>query len=123
MSTPVSKTMEHELTYAEFWPRYLRAHARPITRTVHCAGTATALALVAASILRRDWRFAAAAPVIGYGAAWSAHFGLEGNKPATFGHPVWSLLSDARMAALMLTGRLRPHLDKAGVNSQEIGLG
>ncbi|MGI4748512.1 MAG: Mpo1-like protein [Janthinobacterium lividum] len=106
--------IQNELTYTEFWPRYLRAHARPITRMVHCAGTGTALILVGTSIFRRDWRFAAAAPLVGYGAAWGAHFGLEGNKPATFGHPVWSLLSDARMAVLMLTGRLGPHLDKAG---------
>lgn len=118
MSEPITKIMSHELTYAEFWPFYLRAHARPITRTVHCAGTSAALALVATSILRRDWRFALAAPVVGYGAAWSAHIGLEGNRPATFGHPVWSLLSDARMAALMLTGRLGPHLDKAGLDPE-----
>jgi hypothetical protein len=116
MPEPITETLSRGPTYAEFWPHYLRAHARPATRAVHCAGTATAVALVATSILRRDWRLAAMAPLVGYGAAWGAHFSLEGNKPATFGHPVWALLSDARMAALMLTGRLGPHLEQAGLD-------
>ena len=99
--------------YAAFWPHYLRAHARPSTRRVHCAGTVSALGLALTALWKRDWRLALAAPLVGYGAAWSAHVGLEGNVPATFGHPAWSLYSDLRMAALMLTGRLEPHLRKA----------
>jgi hypothetical protein len=107
--------MAQPTTYSAFWLHYLRVHARPATRRVHCVGTGAALGLALAGLLRRDWRLALAAPVVGYGAAWSAHVGLEGNTPATFGHPAWSLFSDLRMAGLMLTGRLRPHLQEAGV--------
>ena len=39
----------------------------------------------------------------------------EGNRPETFGHPLWSLASDLRMLALAATLRLRPHLAAAGV--------
>jgi hypothetical protein len=48
---------------------------------------------------------------VGYFFAWTSHFALEGNRPATFGHPLWSLLSDYRMLLLWMSGRLQAHLD------------
>ncbi len=33
-------------------------------------------------------------PVIGYGRAWYGHFVFEKNKPATFGYPFYSFISD-----------------------------
>jgi len=101
------------MTYAEFWPRYLRAHSRGSTRGMHYAGTALALAALIAGVAL-DWRWLLAAPLVGYGFAWTAHLLLEGNRPETFGHPVWSLASDARMAFLACTGRLSTHLAQAG---------
>ena len=112
MSTPAAAPV---LTYDAFWHRYLRAHSRHSTRLVHYAGTALALAALLAGLLV-DWRWLIAAPVVGYGFAWGAHLLLEGNRPETFGHPTWSLASDARMAWLALTGGLRPHLAQAGVD-------
>lgn len=104
---------ESALTYRAFWDRYLRAHARPETRALHYAGSLLALACLGAAAARRDRRWLLAAPAIGYGAAWTAHASLEGNRPETFGHPAWSLASDFRMLGLFLAGRLRPHLDRA----------
>lgn len=106
--------MVRAMTYAEFWHRYLRAHSRGSTRAVHYAGTALALAALTAGVTL-DWRWLVAAPLVGYGFAWTAHLLLEGNKPETFGHPVWSLASDARMAFLACTGQLRTHLAQAGM--------
>ncbi|MFD3953340.1 Mpo1-like protein [Streptomyces sp. CBG33] len=38
-------------------------------------------------------------------AGWPAHFLIEKNNPATFGHPAWSLRGDAQMIRMMLAGR------------------
>ena len=65
------------------------------------------------AVITRDWWWLLAAPIIGYGFAWIAHFFVEGNRPETFGHPFWSLASDFRMLALWLSGRLGPHLAAA----------
>ena len=101
------------MTYDQFWLRYLRAHAKPETRLLHYCGSALALLCLALALIRLDWRFLVAAPVVGYAFAWVAHFVLEGNRPETFGHPLWSLVSDLRMAGLWLSGRLGPHLERA----------
>jgi hypothetical protein len=96
--------------YDAFWLHYLAQHRRPATRRLHYVGTSLGALCVLTAALRLDWRFLIAAPVVGYAFAWAAHFGLEGNKPATFGHPVWSFVSDFRMLALAATGRLARHL-------------
>lgn len=98
------------MTYAQFWSVYLAAHGKPATRLMHYAGTLLALAALLMAAVTRDWRWCVAAVVVGYVFAWTGHFAIEGNRPATFGHPLWSLASDARMLALWLTGRLARHL-------------
>lgn len=50
--------------------------------------------------------FLLAVPVVGYAFAWYAHFFVEHNKPATFGHPFYSLAADYRMLFLMMAGRM-----------------
>jgi hypothetical protein len=94
------------MTYAQFWRRYLAAHADPRTRALHFIGTGGALVMLALAVIGRDWRWLVAAPAVGYAFAWFGHFMFEHNKPETFGHPLWSLYSDFRMLALFLAGRL-----------------
>jgi hypothetical protein len=108
-------------TYDEFWPHYLRAHRDPRTRLTHYLGTSAGLLLAAAAAIRTDWRLLVAAPIVGYACAWFAHFVFEGNRPATFGHPLWSFGSDFRMLALWAAGRLGPELARAEAGRKDEG--
>ena len=100
--------------YEEFFTFYLREHGNPRNRAMHAAGTVLGLCtLIVPFAVGRPW-YALLWPVVAYGFAWTGHFLIEGNKPATFGHPFWSFISDFRMLGLMLTGRLKARLTATG---------
>jgi hypothetical protein len=93
-------------TWDAFWRFYVLEHREPRTRRLHFAGTFLALVcLVVAALWANVW-LALAAPVIAYGFAWGAHFTVERNAPATFRHPLRSLMADALMFGLMCIGRM-----------------
>jgi len=93
-------------TYRDFWPRYLGEHRRAGTRALHIAGTCLGLFLLAGAVAAGDWRLAVAAPLCGYAFAWISHAVVERNRPATFTHPLWSLVSDFRLLFAWLAGSL-----------------
>lgn len=100
-------------TYAEFWPYYLNEHRVPSCRALHFVGTSGHFAMVAAAIALQNPWFVLASAVFAYGFAWFGHFTIEKNRPATFKYPFWSLISDYRMWAHMVVGRLWKGTDPA----------
>lgn len=52
-----------------------------------------------------SWRTVFLPMICAYGMAWLGHFAFEGNKPATFIYPTFSLLGDFRMFAEMVMGK------------------
>ena len=102
-------------TYEEFWPYYLREHARPATRGWHYVGTALALALLVFLLVTQKWALIPLIFVCGYFFAWVSHGLIEKNKPATFTYPLWSLKSDFKMFFHFVTGTMGRELEKAGV--------
>jgi hypothetical protein len=97
--------------YDEFLTFYLHEHSNPRNRAMHAAGTILGLCtLIVAFVVGHPW-YALLWPVVAYGFAWTGHFLIEGNKPATFGHPFWSFISDFRMLGLMATGKLKARME------------
>jgi hypothetical protein len=102
-------------SYDDFFAFYVQQHSRLSNRLMHAAGTTLGISTaIAAFALGHPWYALLWIPVA-YGFAWTGHFMLEKNTPATFGHPLWSFISDFRMLFLMLTGRLAPWLEKQSV--------
>jgi hypothetical protein len=113
-------------SFEEFLPYYVAMHRLPATRILHAAGTLTGAGLALAGLLRGRKRALGWFPLLGYGLAWPAHFLLEHNNPATFGHPAWSFRGDLYMIGQLLRGRdaalqdmadtwLAQHAGEAGV--------
>jgi hypothetical protein len=93
-------------SFRDFYPFYLGEHANRTCRRLHFVGSSLVLGCVVAAITTANPWWLAAAPVAGYGFAWIGHFFFEHNRPATFRHPVYSLMGDWVMYRDMLTGRI-----------------
>ena len=93
-------------TYAEFWDFYVREHSLPLTRLLHFTGTSLGIALMIFFVARGQWYFFPVFFIVGYAFAWFAHFVVEKNRPASFKYPFWSFISDFKMMAYMVKGRM-----------------
>ena len=93
-------------TFTDFYAYYLTQHRNRTSRRLQVIGTGSVNALVLGALLTLNPRLLLLAPLVGYGFAWTGHFAFEKNKPATFGHPFWSLRSDFVMFGQVLRGRL-----------------
>jgi len=101
----------HMENFADFWPYYVRQHASHGTRILHAIGSVLAVVVLGLAFVVNLWLLVAV-PIVGYAFAWYAHFFVEHNKPATFGHPFYSLAADYRMLFLMMAGRMNEEVRK-----------
>lgn len=94
------------MTFAEFYPTYLAAHANPRTRAVHATGLVSALTIACAGLVTRKPHWLVVALAIGYLPAFVSHWVFEENQPKTFEDPVNSFKGDFVMVYQLLTGTL-----------------
>ena len=105
MGEPV-KGHEGFSSFADFYPFYLAEHGDRTSRRLHFLGTSLAILILAYALLTQRWLALILVPVAGYGLAWVGHYVFEKNRPATFRHPLYSLMGDLRMWLDMLRGRI-----------------
>ena len=98
--------MSEPRTYADFWPYYVGEHRSAGTRWLHFVGTAGVFFFFFVALVASNAWWLIAMPLSGYGGAWLGHLLVERNKPATFRFPLWSLIGDFHMFALMCRGRM-----------------
>ena len=93
-------------SYSEFYSYYLKQHSTYGCRLFHVVGSSLVLVDIVLSLILSLWLLILA-PILGYGCAWIGHYVFEHNRPATFGAPFWSFVSDWRMYGDVLTGRIK----------------
>jgi hypothetical protein len=93
-------------SFVEFYRYYLDEHKNAMCRRLHFCGSTLVLLALAEAAVSGDWRWLLPMPLLGYGFAWIGHFFFEKNKPATFRHPLYSLIGDWVMYRDMLTGKV-----------------
>ena len=93
-------------SFADFYPYYLSEHQDRTCRRLHVVGTALVCACIVAAMATNDPSWLVPAPLFGYGFAWVGHYFFEHNRPATFKHPLYSLLGDWVMFRDVLVGRI-----------------
>jgi len=84
-------------SFSEFYPFYLGEHCNKVNRRLHLIGTTNSIALAMYGLMTGFYVLLLAAMLQGYAFAWIGHFWFEKNKPATFKHPLYSLMGDFRM--------------------------
>ncbi len=103
---------ERIATYAEFWDFYVAEHSQPLTRLLHFVGTSLSLVLLVWMFRTGNWFYFPLCLIVGYAFAWTSHFFVEHNKPATFKYPWWSFISDYKMVFYMLTGKMNHEVER-----------
>lgn len=93
-------------SFRDFYPYYLSEHRNPVCRRLHFAGSLLVIVLIVLAVVLKKPALLIAVPIAGYGFAWIGHFVFEKNRPATFRHPLYSLLGDWAMFRDILTGRI-----------------
>jgi len=109
-------------TFEEFWVHYEELHAYPSVRLAHAAGTASAMLLLARAVMRRDPRFAIAAPIVDHVIAQISHR-THGERTEPLRRPLWHARAELRLFRRTLRSIARGHRGRREPFDREALLG
>jgi hypothetical protein len=92
------------INYREFWAHYVSQHQHPFNQFLHAAGTGAGVICFGLAVLM-SWKWVLIAVPLGYACAWLGHFLVERNRPLTFTYPLWSLIADYQLTAMLILRR------------------
>jgi hypothetical protein len=92
---------------AECYPFCLGEHRNGTCRRLHFPGSTLALVCVAMVLATGRLQYMAYGLLCAYGCAWIGHYVFEKNRPATFKHPLYSLVGDWAMYRDIWRGRIK----------------
>jgi hypothetical protein len=104
--------MDRIKNFDEFWPYYVREHSTAGCRLLHFIGSTLGVICLISTLITGNLWFIPLGLMIGYGFAWSGHFFVEHNKPATFQYPFWSFRADWKMWKITLLGGMREEIER-----------
>ncbi|WLD57218.1 DUF962 domain-containing protein [Salinispirillum sp. LH 10-3-1] len=107
MNDRQSATEQRFSSFSEFYPFYLEQHSNIVCRRLHVVGTSLSILTLIYLLVSQLWAFLPLALVVGYAFAWVGHFFFEHNRPATFTHPLYSLMGDFVMLRDVFLGRIK----------------
>lgn len=96
-----------EMSFAEFWRHYLRAHSKPGTRAAHYLATIMGIIAVMAAAYYARPILAVAGIASAAALAVGSHWIIEHNQPLIRVNALYGAIADLRMCWLALTGRLK----------------
>ena len=92
--------------FRDFYPFYLGEHQNRICKRLHFIGSSLVLLTLVGVLVTGRWWGLWLMPLFGYGFTWVGHYFFEKNRPATFIHPLYSLMGDWVMYRDILIGRI-----------------
>lgn len=92
----------------EFWPQYLQMHSQYGTKAIHAFGIVVLVLQSLIGILFAHPIFGFFVGIVcAYACAFTGHLWVEHNLPASFKHPLLSLICDLKMTYLFFKGEFR----------------
>lgn len=99
-------------SFEEFWPHYVRLHARRETQEIHAIATLACGACVVLGLALRRPGMLLVGPAIDHLLAQASHRVYERNSTKPWRHPWWHARAELRMFRLVVAGKMADEVSR-----------